>query len=284
MRNWMLLCWLLTGLAILTKGLIGIVLPGGAVVICTLWQRDWALWRHLHIGKGVALLLLVTSPWFIMVSIANPEFAEFFFIHEHFDRYTSDVHRRNQGLLYFLPVLLLGLFPWVGRGLKALIRPGFQWLPHNSSGFDAVRFVWVYAVFIYLFFSLGHSMLAPYLMRLQLSTGTSCFDSFSFFVSLATIFSAFLSHAHSPRLIVTVMRPIAGCSWSEKICAQCSVAIRIISLRSSTTSTLSPGSGETPSPINPAGNCVSFVSCPVFEFQCARTMASFSYPIGPSST
>ena len=163
-RNWMLLCWLLTGLAVLTKGLVGIVLPGGALVIYTLWQRDWALWKHLHLGKGVLLLLLVTAPWFIMVSIVNPEFAEFFFIHEHFDRYTSDVHGREEALWYFLPVLLLGLFPWISSGLLALMRPGFQWQPQKSAEFDAVRFLWVYVVFIFLFFSLGRSMLAPYLL------------------------------------------------------------------------------------------------------------------------
>ena len=99
-----------------------------------------------------------------MVSIANPEFAEFFFIHEHFDRYTSDAHGRNQGL-WFLPlILLVGLFPWINRGFLALVRPAFQWRAQPASGFDIERFLWVYAVFIFLFFSLGHSMLAPYLL------------------------------------------------------------------------------------------------------------------------
>jgi 4-amino-4-deoxy-L-arabinose transferase-like glycosyltransferase len=163
-RNWMLLAWLMTGLAVLTKGLIGIVLPGAAIVIYSLWQRDWALWKHLHIGKGLLLLLLVTAPWFIMVSLENPEFAQFFFIHEHFGRYTSDVHGRNNGLWYFPVILILGMFPWVGRGLHVLVRPGFQWLPQQSSGFDAARLLWVYVIFIFLFFSLGHSKLPAYLL------------------------------------------------------------------------------------------------------------------------
>lgn len=166
LRNWMLLAWLMTALAVLSKGLVGIVLPGAAIVIYSLWQRDWELWKHLHLGKGVLLLLLVTAPWFIMVSIANAEFAEFFFIHEHFDRYTSDVHGREEPLWYFFPVLLLGLFPWIGSGMSALLRPGFQWLPQKSSGFDAERLLWVYVVFMFLFFSLGRSMLAPYLLPL----------------------------------------------------------------------------------------------------------------------
>ncbi|HBH35802.1 MAG TPA: phospholipid carrier-dependent glycosyltransferase, partial [Gammaproteobacteria bacterium] len=165
-RNWMLLAWLMTGLAVLSKGLVGIVLPGAAIVIYSLWQRDWALWKHLHLVKGVLLILLVTAPWFIMVSITNPEFAEFFFIHEHFDRYTSDVHGREEPLWYFLPVLLLGLFPWIWSAMRSLLRPGFEWFPQKSAGFDAGRLLWTYVVFMFLFFSLGRSMLAPYLLPL----------------------------------------------------------------------------------------------------------------------
>ena len=165
-RNWMLLGWAALGLAVLTKGLIGLVLPGGAIVIYTLWQRDWALWRHLHLGKGLLLLLLVTAPWFIAVSLANPEFPEFFFIHEHFDRYTSSVHRRDQPVWYFLPILLVGLLPWMNSGLRTLFKPGFRWWPEHSGEFDPVRFLWVFAVFVLLFFSLGRSMLPAYILPL----------------------------------------------------------------------------------------------------------------------
>jgi len=165
-RNWMLLGWAMLGLAVLTKGLIGLVLPGGAIVIYTLWQGDWALWRHLHLGKGLLLLLLVTAPWFIAVSIANPEFPEFFFIHEHFDRYTSTVHRRDQPFWYFLPILLVGLLPWLNSGLRALFKPGFRWWPEHRGEFDSNRFLWVFAVFILLFFSLGRSMLPAYILPL----------------------------------------------------------------------------------------------------------------------
>jgi len=163
-RNWMLFGWAALGLATLSKGLIGLVLPGGAILIYSLWQRDWALWRHLHIGKGLLLYLLVTAPWFVAVSVANPEFPEFFFIHEHFARYTSTVHQRDQAVWYLLPILLLGLIPWIPSGLRALLRPGFDWLPARAGGFDPLRFLWVYALFILLFFSAGHSMLAGYIL------------------------------------------------------------------------------------------------------------------------
>ena len=163
-RNWMLLGWAALALATLTKGLIGLVLPGGAILFYSLWQRDWALWRHLHLGKGLLLYLLLAAPWFIAVSLENPEFPEFFFIHEHFARYLTTVHQRDQSSWYFLPILLVGLLPWLATGLRALARPGFGWRPEHPGRFDPLRFLWVYALFILLFFSAGSSKLAGYLL------------------------------------------------------------------------------------------------------------------------
>jgi 4-amino-4-deoxy-L-arabinose transferase-like glycosyltransferase len=82
--------------AVLSKGLIGIVFPGAAIVFYSLWQRDWLLWRHLFIVKGLSLFLILVLPWFILVSQANAQFLDYFFIHEHFERFTSNVHSRNQ--------------------------------------------------------------------------------------------------------------------------------------------------------------------------------------------
>src|SRR5699024_2287397 len=93
-RNWMLLGWVMLAAAVLSKGLIGIVLPGCAVILYSLWQRDWAIWKHLHLGKGLLLFLVLTAPWFVIVSHENPDFFWFFFIREHFLRYaTTEAHR-----------------------------------------------------------------------------------------------------------------------------------------------------------------------------------------------
>jgi len=88
-RNWMLACWAGMALAVLSKGLIGIVLPGAVLVLYTLLSRDWAIWKRLHLVKGLILFFAITTPWFVLVSLKNPEFPQFFFIHEHFQRFTS---------------------------------------------------------------------------------------------------------------------------------------------------------------------------------------------------
>lgn len=164
LRRWMLAGWASLALAMLTKGLIALVLPAGAVLIYSLWQRDWALWRHLHIGKGLLLFLLLAAPWFIAVSLANPEFARFFFIHEHFERYTTDVHERVEPWWYFIPVFLLGVLPWTALILQSLFRPLRHASARTASGFDAERFLLVFVLFVLVFFSLGQSKLASYIL------------------------------------------------------------------------------------------------------------------------
>ena len=163
-RNWMLAGWAALALATLTKGLVAVVLPAATVVVYSLWQRDWVLWKKLHLFKGVLLFFLITAPWFVAVSIANPEFAEFFFIHEHFDRYTSEVHNREGPIYYFIPVLLLGVSPWLITSIRSLVSPGFKLLTRKPGQFDPERFMWTFVVVTFCFFSLGQSKLPGYIL------------------------------------------------------------------------------------------------------------------------
>jgi len=163
-RNWMLVGWAALALATLTKGLVAIVLPAVTVVLYSLWQRDWLMWKKLHIFKGMLLFLAITAPWFVAVSVKNPEFAKFFFIHEHFDRYTSDVHSREGPIYYFIPVLLIGVCPWLITSLRSLISPGFKWLPGKPGQFNPERFMWTFVVVTFCFFSLGQSKLPGYIL------------------------------------------------------------------------------------------------------------------------
>jgi 4-amino-4-deoxy-L-arabinose transferase-like glycosyltransferase len=163
-RRWMVLGWAALALAVLSKGLMGVVLPGAVVFLYMLWQRDWGLLRHLEMGWGLVVFLAVAVPWFVAVSIGNPEFPRVFFVEEHFARYTTSAFRRDQPLYYFVPVLALGILPWLPRLVQALARPHFRWWPVAGRGFDPERFLWTYVVFVFLFFSLGRSKLPTYLL------------------------------------------------------------------------------------------------------------------------
>jgi 4-amino-4-deoxy-L-arabinose transferase-like glycosyltransferase len=159
-RNWMLACWAGMALAVLSKGLIGIVLPGAVLVLYTVLARDWAIWRRLHLVAGLLLFFAITVPWFVLVSLRNPEFAWFFFVHEHLQRFTSKVHHRAGPMYYFIPILALGLIPWLGALPQALWNARRE----SAAGFQPRILLATWAVFIFVFFSVSGSKLPSYIL------------------------------------------------------------------------------------------------------------------------
>ena len=160
-RRWMLAAWGALALAVLSKGLIGLVLPGAALALYILVERDWRLARRLHLLPGLALFLLITVPWFVAVSLANPEFARFFFIHEHFERFLTKAHGRYQAAYYFIPVLLAGMLPWTVTLVDALAR---AWKREPEKRFQVRRFLLVWALVVFVFFSASSSKLVSYIL------------------------------------------------------------------------------------------------------------------------
>ena len=70
--------------------------------------RTLAPLRRMHWIAGPALFFALAAPWFVVVSLRNPGFADFFFVHEHFQRYLTDQARRPGAVWYFVPLLLAG--------------------------------------------------------------------------------------------------------------------------------------------------------------------------------
>lgn len=161
-RRWMLACAAGCALAVLSKGLVGLVLPGAVIVIYVLVRRDFALLRRLHVFKCALLFFAIAAPWFVAVSTANPEFAWFFFIHEHFQRFTTTVHARYQPWYFFIPILLLGMLPWLVTLFDALIHAVRR--RREGKAFDTILFSLIWCGFIFAFFSKSDSKLPSYIL------------------------------------------------------------------------------------------------------------------------
>ena len=96
-----------------------------------------------------------------MVSIANPEFPHYFFVHEHFERFLTKAHGRYQPAWYFIPILLIGMIPWLGSLLQGL------WLGlarESTREFSPTRFLLTWIVVVFGFFSVSSSKLASYIL------------------------------------------------------------------------------------------------------------------------
>lgn len=166
-----LLSFAALALAVLSKGLIGIVLPAAVVFIYSVVQRDFAWWKRLYIGWGLLLFFAIVSPWFILVARANPEFLHFFFIYEHYERFLYKAHGRFQPWWWFIPVFMLGIMPWLLVCLDALKdnsikawRAVFQKSAQEKKPFNVELFLLIWVAFIFVFFSKSDSKLASYIL------------------------------------------------------------------------------------------------------------------------
>lgn len=162
-RNWMLLAWAGMALAVLSKGLMGIILPGTALFIYCIVQRDFGVLKRMHWLSGLAVFLLITAPWFVLVMKANPEFFGRFFIYEHYTRFTTKDLGRYQPWYYFIPVLLAGALPCTVLMFDTMFRT-WRNSARTDKSFNPECFLLIWAVFIYVFFSVSGSKLPSYLL------------------------------------------------------------------------------------------------------------------------
>ena len=191
-RLWMALAWAAMGLAFLSKGLIGLVLPGAAMVAYALIQRDLSFLKRLDPIAGSVIMLAIALPWVVAVSIANPEFPHFFFIHEHFQRFLTQVHHRTAPWWYFVVILIAGMLPWTPMLGQALITAWKR--DSNQQSFSPRRFLLIYAGVIFLFFSTSQSKLASYILPIV--------------PALALLLGEWLAHARGRKLAWLIL-PIA---------------------------------------------------------------------------
>ena len=161
--RWMLLAWAAAGLAVLAKGLIGVVIPGMALCVYALLRGDYRVFRRLEPLKGALLLLAIAAPWFVLVQQRNPEFFEFFFINEHFRRYASSGHHRAGAWWYYLPILLVGLMPWTATAIRGVWSMRWAGVRGDTSFSPAMFCVgWIGSILV--FFSFSHSKLPAYIL------------------------------------------------------------------------------------------------------------------------
>lgn len=150
--------WLFMALATLAKGPLGLLLPGLIVAGYIVATRQWALARVALSPTGIALFLLVAGPWYGLMWLHQGQaFVDVFLLNHNLQRFTSTIHRHPGPLLYYVPVLVAGVFPWSGLALAGLgtLKP---------RGARADVFVLLWLVLPFLFFSAAGSKLPGYIL------------------------------------------------------------------------------------------------------------------------
>jgi 4-amino-4-deoxy-L-arabinose transferase-like glycosyltransferase len=73
-------------LAMLTRGLIGLVFPAGAILAFITLTHGWRRWRELHLFSSFAIFFAIAAPWHILAGIRAPGFYWVYFVNENINR------------------------------------------------------------------------------------------------------------------------------------------------------------------------------------------------------
>ncbi len=162
-RQWFITSAALLALGTLAKGPVAPVLCGAIGLIWILLERRAREIRRMPWIFATAVYLAIAAPWFIVAAHRNPGFLQFFFVHEHVQRYLEDTEH-GWGLWFFIPIVIGGAWPWVffaPLGLRGLRAPES---PESSSHRSAMRFLMTWFLVIFVFFSIPRAKLGSYIL------------------------------------------------------------------------------------------------------------------------
>ena len=154
---WWWLMYLAIAFGVLVKGPIAIAIPALAGGIFLLTTGGWrGARRRFHLAAGLGLVVLTVAPWFIAITVRQPDFLAFYLVGEHLHRFFEASYSHGQPIWYYVPVILGGLLPW------SLLVPFIRWRSLTPS--PARRLCLITAATISVLFSLASAKLIPYML------------------------------------------------------------------------------------------------------------------------
>ncbi|MDB9309467.1 glycosyltransferase family 39 protein [Aphanizomenon sp. CS-733/32] len=171
-NQWYLACYVLMAGAILTKGPVGIVLPGLIMIAFAVYVgKFWELWREMRPILGMGIVLLLSLPWYVLVTWRNGwNFINAFFIYHNIDRFTEVVNGHSAPWYFYFLVVLLGFAPYSVYIPAALVRVNLlqrsHWLnQERSQQLGLFTCIWFLGVFG--FFTISVTKLPSYVLPLM---------------------------------------------------------------------------------------------------------------------
>ncbi len=159
-RDWALAS-VAMALAFLTKGPVGIIIPGMALLPLLLYKAFVSREPvSLPILLVAGVFILIAAPPFVAAELRHPGYCYQFFWKENVLRYFTPIFKRNAPFYYYLVVIVLGLMPWtffLPRIFQKAVRL-WEMYPHRTI------FLVSWIALPTLFFSLAKSKMPHYIL------------------------------------------------------------------------------------------------------------------------
>jgi len=168
---WYLAFYVLVGLAVLTKGPVGIVLPVLIIGSFLLYLGNGRqVLREMRVLWGSLLVLMIALPWYILVIQANGwTYINSFFGYHNFERFTRVVNHHSAPWYFYFFVVLVSFAPWSIYLPVAIARLKF-WQRTNWRSSDRSTHLGLFALFwfvgVFGFFTIAVTKLASYMLPL----------------------------------------------------------------------------------------------------------------------
>ncbi len=151
------------GLAVLAKGPVGLAIPLMIIGLFLIYQRQLGFLKEMQIGWGILIVLGLAAPWYILIILRNPDYAEYFFLKQNIGSFLSPQSRHPRPFYYYIPILMGGLFPW-SLFLPLAVYRAFR--KRNTEKNDGLIFALIWFGVVFIFFSLASSKLGTYILPL----------------------------------------------------------------------------------------------------------------------
>lgn len=164
--------YILCALAVLTKGPVGIVLPGLIILAFLLYMGNLRpVLQEMGIVWGMLIFLAISVPWFIGVIHDNGEaYIDSFFGYHNLERFTSVVNRHSAPW-YFYFLIVLGMFaPWSIYLPYSMARLQFwkrKYWQRQPRPAQLTLFVLAWFGVIFVFFTIAVTKLPSYVLPLM---------------------------------------------------------------------------------------------------------------------
>jgi len=151
------------GLAVLTKGLLGLSFTLTPVILFLIYKKDFSVLKHPSRWIAFFIFALIAVPWHVLMYQQQGQwFIDEYWHNVHVRRIFESEHPRIDTWYFYFEVMLGGTMPW-SFFLFPAIKTIFKNIKEKAAGYDKVWFLIFWIITVYLYTQVAHCKLASYI-------------------------------------------------------------------------------------------------------------------------
>lgn len=164
--------YVLSALAVLTKGPVGIILPILIIGSFLLYVGKFKeVWQEIHPFKGSLIFLGISLPWYVLVTLRNGKaYLDSFLGYHNLERFISVVNHHGGPWYFYFLVVLIGFAPWSIYLPVAIAQTKFwqrRYWSRQPRQFHLGLFAIFWLSWIFIFFTIASTKLISYVLPLM---------------------------------------------------------------------------------------------------------------------